>query len=277
MKKKLRRIASFLFLGLVILYAGSCRWIDTQLGAETAEGLTRTAMKTRASWTVSYLSGGKTGTGPRLIYVHGTPGSATAFNEYLLDPVDGLESISIDRPGFGATEPLAPALTLGEQALAIDPFLIERDGRWPILIGHSMGAPIICKVAAMWPGKVGGLVILSGALDSALEEVYWYQRVADFAFVPYLIPRILRNSNTELVPLKHELELLRPQLAAIQCPVTIVHAPNDSLVPFANVEYMKSHIPNIRDVVILEGMDHFTPWNSRPAIVDAIRKLVQAP
>ena len=43
--------------------------------------------------------------GARLILVHGTPGSATGWNDYLLDPPPGMEVVALDRPGFGDSGP----------------------------------------------------------------------------------------------------------------------------------------------------------------------------
>ena len=138
-------------------------------------GVSRGMMDTNTQLTVSYITSSlNTPDQSRLIYVHGTPGDATAFTADLQNPIEGFESISVDRPGLGQSTPKVPALTLEDQANAIEPFLIEQGGRWPILIGHSMGGPIIAQVAGMYPDRVGGLVIIAGALDLELEEWKWY-------------------------------------------------------------------------------------------------------
>ena len=68
---------------------------------------------------------------------------------------------------------------------------------------------------------------------------------------------------------------LRPLLAKITCPVLIMHAPDDSLVPFDNVAYMKENFGEgiIREVVELRGKGHFIPWNAEPEIREAILRL----
>lgn len=270
-RKWLGRILAVLGLTLTAVYFTACQMMDHRRPNDS--GLFRGRMETGTPWTISFLRAGDPDD-PRLIYVHGTPGSAGAFRGYLSDPLPGFESISIDRPGFGLTKPRKPALTLREQAEVIAPFLVERDGKWPVLIGHSMGAPIICRVAADYPDRVGGLVLLSGSLDPELEDWKWYNQLADFAFVSHLIPRVLRNSNRELKPLWKELEELRPLLTRITCPVVIVHAPNDVLVPFENVAFMQAALPEntLRDVMVLEGKNHFIPWNAEDAVREAIRR-----
>jgi len=252
---------------------------DARFEASTPEGLVRESMETKTRWTVSYLTNENADDSlPRVVYVHGTPGSADAFTNYVRRPVPGLNPISIDRPGFGASTPRAPAVALVAQSISIEPFLVERNGQWPILVGHSMGGPIIARVAADFPDKVGGIVILSGALDPTLEKIYWYQRIGKFLFVPYMLPKSIRNSNDELYPLKGELELLKPMLKDVTCPVVIVHAPNDMLVPYANVDYMESQFKKdvIKSVVTLPEKNHFIPWNSESEIRVAIEQLHEA-
>jgi pimeloyl-ACP methyl ester carboxylesterase len=249
--------------------------MDSRMYALDDDGLVRAEMPTDSPWTISYLRAGEDAA-PRLIYVHGTPGSATNFNAYLHDPVPGWEAISIDRPGFGQTQPRIPSSSLEEQARLIEPVLVERNGRWPILIGHSLGGPIVCRVAADYPDRVGGLVILSGSMDPDLERVWWIQRFADFAFMPYLIPRALRNANQEVLPLRDELRELEPLLANIDCPIVIVHSRDDSLVQYENVHFMQRAFSGDRIAALheLNGKDHFVPWNAqhtvRQAILDAI-------
>jgi len=78
----------------------------------------------------------------------------------------------------------------------------------------------------------------------------------------------MRNANHELMGLKPWLEELQPMLAHIRVPVWIVHGSRDSLVPLANVEFMHKNLTgSIRVTVeLLEGVNHFLPWNSRPRI-----------
>jgi pimeloyl-ACP methyl ester carboxylesterase len=271
-RRILKRIGIFCVF-LVIVDIAVWQVADRVRLPEAAEGLTRHSLATETEWTVSYIrQAAADGDARRLIYVHGTPGDATSLQGYLVDPVEGFESISIDRPGFGHTTPMKVALTLAEQARAIKPFLVERGGEWPILLGHSMGGPIIAQVAGMYPEKVGGLVIVAGSLDPELEEWKWYNRLADMKLTGYMIPRALRHSNRELAPLKGELEKLKALLGEVRCPVVIVHAPDDMLVPFANVAYMEGEFAEgiVWEVVVLEGMNHFLPWNSEGAIRRAI-------
>jgi pimeloyl-ACP methyl ester carboxylesterase len=225
---------------------------------------------------VSYLRGGEHGS-PRVIFVHGTPGEAKDWEAYVAEPVAGSESVAIDRFGFGESIPKEAVTSLHEQALAIEPFLVKQGGRWPILVGHSYGGPVIARAAAEWPDRIGGIVIVAGALDPGLEKVSFMQRVGEFSFMPGLLPGALRNANRELIPLKGELEELAPLLPTIKVPIIIIHGTKDPLVPFSNVAYMQGHFAPevVRDTIVLEGQNHFLPWNSEAVIRGAIGNLLQ--
>lgn len=211
---------------------------------------------------------------PRVIYIHGTPGDASNFTRYLVEPVPGLEAVAIDRPGFGKSLPRRAVPRLADQAAAIEPLLVERNGRWPLLVGHSLGGPIVARVAADHPDRVSGIVILAGALDPALERVQVIQHLGNFAFVPYLLPRWARNANRELIPLRAELEALDPLLADVTCPVVVIHGTRDRLVPYANVEFMRRKLAHTDlEIVTLDGGGHFLPWRHEAAVRAAVGDL----
>lgn len=226
---------------------------------------------------LSYIRHGRDGD-PRVIFVHGTPGSATTFNRFLQEGHVGLDLISIDRPGFGLTTPRQQQISLKVQAQVIEPLLVQdRNGHWPILVGHSLGGPIVAKAAALYPEKTGGIVIVAGSLDPALEKIHPLQYVGEAWPFSWLIGRTLRNSNRELLALKPELELLSSELRQVISPITIVHGTKDKLVPYENVPFMQAafrHNDQV-ELVTLEGLDHFLPWNSQPVIWSAIERIAR--
>jgi pimeloyl-ACP methyl ester carboxylesterase len=103
--------------------------------------------------------------------------------------------------------------------------------------------------------------------------VPFYQHVGDTWPVSALLPRWLRNTNREIIALEPQLAALAPRLAAIRIPVTIVHGTKDSLVPFANVAFMKQSMTGTKamDVTVLD-QNHFLPWNSKAEVDAAIAK-----
>ena len=214
-------------------------------------------------------------TGQRVIYIHGAPGSADNWGSFLTEPMEDLEHVAIDRPGFGESSHTGAVPSLAEQAAAIKPLLVERNGRWPILVGHSLGGPIAAQAAAEYPDRVGGIIIIAGALDPDLEKVLFIQRIGDIPLLDLLVPQPLRYANRELIPLEGELRKLGKRLDEITCPIVIIHGTMDSLVPYKNVAYMQEafagndHV----EVITLDGEDHFTIWTSPEQVREAIENL----
>jgi pimeloyl-ACP methyl ester carboxylesterase len=224
---------------------------------------------------LSFLRAGNPA-GPCVVLVHGTPGSATGWADYLAQPPAGAEVVALDRPGFGASSPTGAVTSLAAQADAILA-LLPTDGRPVVLLGHSLGAPIVAwaaaRLAAEQPQRSVAIVMLAGALDPAQERVLTAQRIGAWTPVQRLLPRVIRNANIELLALKPELEALGALLPSVKAPVTIVHGTADDLVPVANVAYMQERFSGARSVrtVLLQGQNHFLPWNSEAAVREALR------
>jgi pimeloyl-ACP methyl ester carboxylesterase len=222
------------------------------------------------STTISYLRAGNA-TGARLILVHGTPGSATGWTDYLLKPPAGVEVVALDRPGFGQSGPADAMPGLADQAAAVQALLPE-DGRRVVLLGHSLGGPIVAQLAADMPGRIDAIVLVAASLDPGLERIHPMQRVGAWVPVRPLLPRAIRNANAELMALKPELEALALALPRITAKVVILHGTQDDLVPVANVPFMQAHLTGARCITttLLPGRNHFLPWNSEADVRQAI-------
>lgn len=216
--------------------------------------------------------------GTRVVLVHGTPGSAASWADYLLDPPPGLELVALDRPGFGRSGPVGAVTSLAAQAAAVAA-LLPTDGRRAVLLGHSLGGPIVARVAAEHPGRVAALVLLAASLDPGLEKIHPLQPLGTWWPVRALLPRAIRNANAELMALQAELVELAGLLARITAPVVIVHGTADDLVPVENVAFMQAHLvaARCRETVLLPGRNHFLPWNAEASVRAAIGWAASAP
>lgn len=225
---------------------------------------------------LSYLVNGDAH-GVPVIFVHGTPGSATGWSDYLLEPMAGSRSMALDRPGFGASGPHGAVTSLARQAEAVAA-LLPTDGRKVVLVGHSLGGAVVAQVAAEHPARVRGLVLLAASLDPGLETLHPLQPLGRVWPLSVMLSRALRNANEELMEFKGELQALEPLLVRIAAPTIIVHGTRDTLVPFANVAYMRDRLLGARCVrqVELAGQNHFLPWNSQAVVRDAVRWAMDA-
>ncbi len=218
---------------------------------------------------------GAGGAGGLVIYVHGTPGSARAFGRYLVEGIGSTRGVALDRPGFGESGPEGGGSVpeFGAQAAAVAALI--PDGERAVLVGHSLGGPIIARAAADYPERVGGLVILSGSLDPALEKPRWFNYAG--GAVRGLLSREMRNSNDEIMAAPAETGALGLVLDRVVCPVAIVHGTEDSLVPIGNVQYMERAFVRAAEVSVrvLDGEGHFIPWKREAECRDAIGWVVE--
>ncbi len=221
-----------------------------------------------------YVANGDPGRQP-VIFVHGSPGSWRAFREYLLDPdlVARAWLVSVDRPGFGGTDAGRPEPSLTAQAARIAP-LLAASSRSTILVGHSLGGPVIAKLAMDHPDRVAGLLFLSASVDPALEKLRWYNRLATWPWLARRLPPELVISNREILPLKAELEALLPGWASIRVPALVLHGRRDSLVPVANTAFLARVLPEAR-VRRLPGAGHLLPWRRYAEVKAAVLEILE--
>ena len=257
----------------LMLALGTTRAPRQQASDAEIAGLTAKSVRSPAGYDIAYLEGGADG-GRAAIFVHGTPGSARGWADYVLRVPGGFRHIAIDRPGFGESGPEGAVTSLAEQAAAVVAVARAQRAGPAILVGHSYGGPVVVQAAADAPDLVAAVVVLAGSLDPALEHVPSVQHIGDAWPVRNLLLRGLRNSNRELISLKHELARLAPRLPSIKKPFVIVHGTSDKLVPFANVAFMKAHLTGAThfEAIELDGQDHFLPWNAQAHVTAAIAK-----
>ncbi len=214
---------------------------------------------------------------PTIIFIHGTPGSWNAFEDYLKDKElqQKFRLISIDRPGFGNSD-FGRAMNLADQSLIISPLLDYIKNDQPVfLVGHSLGGPMAIRLAGDNPGKINGLVLLAASNDPAAEKPEKWRPALYKTPLKYLVPGAMRPSNEELWYLKNDLIQLKASFAKIDCPVYICHGKKDQLVPFSNVAYTKKMLapnPAVSETVF-ENENHFIPWTRFAEIKALLLKL----
>jgi pimeloyl-ACP methyl ester carboxylesterase len=216
---------------------------------------------------------------PLVLFVHGSPGSLDAFLHFLIDStlLPRAHLVTTDRPGFGYSNFGLAEPSLQKQAAALKPILEKYAANKPgILIGHSLGGPLIAKMAAEYPGLVGGLIIVAGSIDPELEpNETWFRAPLATPFLSWILPRSLRASNEEIYKLKPELQQMLPDWEKITCPVIVIQGTKDELVPYENVAFAKKMLVNAPvEYVIKDGMNHFVPWSNPELIRDAVLKML---
>lgn len=216
---------------------------------------------------------------PLVLFLHGSPGSLSAFIDFLADStlLSKALLITADRPGFGYSNFGNGEPSLKKQSEILKPILEEYKMNRPIiLVGHSLGGPLIARMAIDYPDLVDGLIMVAGSIDPELEpNETWFRAPLATPFLSWVLPNSFRASNEEIYQLKPELEKMLPFWKQIKCPVIVIQGSKDVFVPAANADFAKKMLINAPvDFVIVDGMDHFVPWSNPELIHDAILSML---
>ena len=226
--------------------------------------------------TIHFVEGGEPGK-PLVIFIHGTPGSWKAYATYLADEALNRNAhlISVDRPGFGDSNYKDLVTSIRRQAALLKPVLeLDGSGRKTILVGHSLGGPIAVRMAMDYPEWVGGLVLVAPSIDPELEHPRWYNLLAQWPPVKWIVPTPLALANVEVMTLDRQLKEMAPLWHRIKVPVIVVQGGRDTLVDPANADYVQKMAGGRVRVISVPDAGHFVLWQQPHIVRDAILSLL---
>ncbi len=99
-----------------------------------------------------------------LIFVHGWTCDLNSWQLQIPFFKDKVRVIVIELPGHGQSDSPHVAYTQDLFAKAIDAVLKDAGVKRAVLVGHSMGAPVVRQFYRLYPKKSRGLVFVDGAL-----------------------------------------------------------------------------------------------------------------
>jgi pimeloyl-ACP methyl ester carboxylesterase len=205
------------------------------------------------------LSYGETGSGPRLILVHGSPADGRAWARVIKHLPADIRVLTPDLPGYGASDPLLPRAGHRTEAMAAAiGELIESCADRVWLCGYSYGGNVALHAALRHCKRVVGLALLEPVfmralalagerrvhLDTHAFFIAYLARVASaepdaigsvidfwsgegaYAKLPPSVKRFLNAAaaqNAEDVRAAFSEDITAAQLAAFHRPVSIVY------------------------------------------------------
>ena len=143
-------------------------------------------------------------------------------------------------------------------------------------MGHPYGWPVIARTAMNYSNLIAGLIFVATTGDPQLSGPRWYNRFAT------LLPRFvlgasLKGANAEIMPLRPQLEAMRPLWQNLTMPVLIVQGDRDNLLHPDNALFLRAALVNA-DVPYLprKGLGHFVLWDESELIRDNLIELFSA-
>lgn len=215
-----------------------------------------------------------------IVFVHGSPGSWSAFIDFFKADslLNQFDLISVDRPGFGESGFGKAEPSMQVQAFQINEVLNQFAAKKKILVGHSLGGPVVARMAMDYPKKYEGMILVAPSIDPEMEEDEWYRKAIDTEVGAFFTPKEFEVSNDEILPLKTELSEMIPLWNEIKIPTIVIQGTEDSLVPKENAAFARRMLPDsLLEVYLLEDVNHFIPWTHPEEIIKAIHILANGP
>ena len=106
------------------------------------------------------------GSGPTIVFVHGWTCDSSSWDGQVSEFAKDHRVVTLDLPGHGRSgSPADGKLSMDLFARAVEAVRAEAGADRIVLVGHSMGAPVIRQYAHLFPERVAGLVAVDGPLD----------------------------------------------------------------------------------------------------------------
>lgn len=209
-----------------------------------------------------------------VLFVHGAPGSWDAYMRYLGDTalMHRAQLVSVDRPGYGNSGMGQSVTSIEAQAAMLQPILdANKSGKPAILVGHSLGGPVIARLAMDYPGQVGALIFLAPAIDPGNEKIYAISYPANWKIFRWMVPAVWKVTNDEKLAHVEELQKMVPLWAGIRIPCTYMYGKKDGIVPPVNVEFAKKMLVNAPlQITAFPDENHFIPWTQQDSVTRVI-------
>jgi alpha-beta hydrolase superfamily lysophospholipase len=231
---------------------------------------------------------------PFVLFIHGSPGDATNF--MMLGPElarRGVDSASVDLPGFGASEPVDNRSAQAMATVCLDVLdALHASGQAPDrvhVLGWSNGGAVVLNMSEMQEGRSVELASLTMLLATGAQRT---EGSGDFLFekAKYALGYAAVFASVELVPhfgvlgpraywysfianfMETDQRPLAGVLASLDEPLLILHGSSDFLVaPWA--AWMHHDMAPRSTLVMLPG-DHFMPFTQPGMVADHVAAFV---
>ncbi len=283
--KKVMKISLLVFviLFLVLFFVSSCmqfRASDKKLRKELAKRNFDIAIKYDSFYSFKYRYlhyKNKDTLSPTLVFIHGAPGSATAFTDYLYDSLlQKLYSIIVvDRIGYGYSS-YGNYLPLAKQGIWLKKLLQKEKLESVFLIGHSFGGSIAARTAVISDSIIKGTILIAPALDPKNEKYVPGGKLAYWAASKWMFSKAWQISAFEKYHHAEDLRKIENDWKKLKTPLLQIHGTKDNLVPYINLRFAQSHFDSsIFSTYTMPNEGHLIPFTKKAQLISIIIKFTK--
>lgn len=226
---------------------------------------------------IRYYEIGNKRSSKALVFVHCWTCNAEFWREQY-NAFPGYRVIAMDLPGHGESDKPKTDYSMAFFAKAVDAVMMKAGVKQAVLVGHSMGTPVVRRFYELFPEKTIGLVIVDGELIPfwPREEVekFFEPLLADYknSIGPKFLDQMLVPTHAHVRPFIRSSMLATPDYVGISAmrlmnadayaehgkiivPMLAVMAPNPDWPKDLEARY-RSIAPKL-EYHMMEGVSHF--------------------
>lgn len=199
---------------------------------------------------------------PTLLLIHGSPGDVSAWDKMLKisSLLNHFYVVAIDRPAYGKTTLAGGSLSYQSNQLGT---FMEQNCNPCVVAGHSYGAALALQLGVDYPQRVKSIVSIAGTIAAPHQRARWYNYIAGYTPLKWILPKMFKNSNKEMLLLFNDLTLLEKKLTHLNIPVVLYQGGKDILVPPESGPYIASLLP-LSQLIFRPEKNHFVIWTDIP-------------
>jgi len=228
-----------------------------------------------------------------IVFIHGSAGSASLWDEQVQSLTDICNTISVDLPGHGETGGTG-LKSIVAYAKVVKKLIDDIEAPHPVPCGLSLGGAIAQILLIEHPGFFqGGILMGTGARLKVMPEIFNAIQ-NDYDAFTESIGVIGASPKTEAAKVQPIVRAARRcdadtatadfhacdnfdvmgRLSLIRRPVLILSAVADRLTPLKYGEYLKKSIDSA-ELVIIPDAGHLMPVENPEAVNSAIRRFLK--
>jgi pimeloyl-ACP methyl ester carboxylesterase len=194
---------------------------------------------------------------------------------------DDFHTLVPDLPGFGRSGRPSEPLDVPEMAHAAAAFLDDRQVQTVTLVGNSMGCPVICEFAYLYPDRLERAILVSpagGVTNQPFRRAF--RQIAHDGIreprrmIPVAVPDYLRFGVSSTVRMFRALTQYPSldRLLALKVPTLAVLGSRDPLMPSPErVQEVASRTTNSVVLAVIEGAAHAINFSHPGELANVIR------